>query len=67
MTESTFTPAPEPAEAFVSEPFTPEAEPSAPQGTDKLASIAAEHPEYLIAAALVAGFLLAKVVRKLAA
>jgi hypothetical protein len=65
VTESTFAPAPEPAVTFMSEP--PAAQSPTAEPTVKAASITAEHPEYLIAAALLAGFLLAKVVKKLAA
>jgi hypothetical protein len=39
---------------------------SGPARTEKLASVTADHPEYLVAAALIGGYLLAKVVKKLA-
>ena len=60
VTDSTFTSEPEPAVASATEP-------SSPGAAGTLASITAEHPEYLIAAALIGGFILAKVVKKLAA
>ena len=60
VTESTFISEPEPAPAFAAQPTYPDA-------TEKAMAVSADHPEYLIAAALIGGFLLAKVVKRLAA